>query len=74
MRRAYSDGTLTVCGVKLWNAIHSETWRHREASSEAFLEFLKNPNGLPPKYNKKTKGLFTATTEIAMIACRDKLL
>ena len=37
LRRALSDGTLTVCGAKLWNAIHSDTWRHREASCEAFL-------------------------------------
>jgi centrosomal protein CEP104 len=74
LRRAYSDGTLTVAGVRLWNAVHSETWRHREASCEAFYQFLTNPKGLPPKYSKKTLDLFTATTEIAAIACRDKLL
>ncbi len=33
LRRALSDGTLLVCGVKLWSALHSETWRHREAAA-----------------------------------------
>ena len=33
LRRALSDGTLLVCGVKLWSALHSETWRHRESAA-----------------------------------------
>ena len=33
LRRALSDGTLLVVGVKLWSALHSETWRHREAAA-----------------------------------------
>lgn len=33
LRRALSDGTLLVVGVKLWTALHSETWRHREAAA-----------------------------------------
>lgn len=32
LRRALSDGTLLVCGVKLWTALHSDAWRHRESS------------------------------------------
>ena len=47
LRRALTDGTLNVSGVKLWNAIHSETWRHREAACEAFIRFLNDPKGLP---------------------------
>ena len=30
---ALNDGTLLVSGVKLWNALHSDTWRHREAAA-----------------------------------------
>ena len=74
LRRALSDGTLTVSGVKLWHALHSDTWRHREAACEAYHQFLTAPGGLPAKYKDDTKGLFLATAEIAMIACRDKLL
>jgi hypothetical protein len=33
LRRALSDGTLLVVGVKLWTALHSDTWRHREAAA-----------------------------------------
>jgi hypothetical protein len=33
LRRALSDGTLLVVGVKLWTALHSETWRHRESAA-----------------------------------------
>lgn len=33
LRRALTDGTLLVVGVKLWSALHSETWRHREAAA-----------------------------------------
>lgn len=74
LRRALSDGTLTITGVKLWNALHSDNWRHREAAVEAFSQFLSDPKGLPPKFKNATKELFLATLDIAMIACRDKLL
>eukprot|EP00350_Pseudokeronopsis_sp_OXSARD2_P009943 CAMPEP_0170549232 /NCGR_PEP_ID=MMETSP0211-20121228/7419_1 /TAXON_ID=311385 /ORGANISM="Pseudokeronopsis sp., Strain OXSARD2" /LENGTH=127 /DNA_ID=CAMNT_0010855147 /DNA_START=1001 /DNA_END=1384 /DNA_ORIENTATION=+ len=33
LRRALSDGTLLVVGVKMWTALHSENWRHREAAA-----------------------------------------
>ena len=33
LNRALSDGTLLVCGAKLWNALHSDSWRHREAAA-----------------------------------------
>jgi hypothetical protein len=72
LRRALSDGTLLVCGVKLWTALHSETWRHRESAAQAFLEFLQSP--LKKKYIGKTKKLFLAACDVAQIACRDKLL
>ena len=74
LRRAYSDGTLSISGVKLWNALHSESWRHREAACQAFVEMLNDPKGLPEKYQKSTRELFLATCDIAKIACRDKLL
>ena len=35
--------TLYVCGVRLWNALHSESWRHREAAGTAFLQYLEAP-------------------------------
>ena len=33
LKNALNDGTLLVTGVRLWNAIHSESWRHREAAA-----------------------------------------
>lgn len=33
LRRALTEGTLLVVGVKLWSSLHSETWRHREAAA-----------------------------------------
>jgi centrosomal protein CEP104 len=49
LNRAMSDGTLMVTGVNLWNALHSENWRHRQAACEAFRNFLKT-NPLPQRY------------------------
>ena len=72
LRRALSDGTLLVVGVKLWSALHSETWRHREAAAQAFLDYISGP--LPKKYVGKTKRLFLAACDVALIASRDKLL
>jgi centrosomal protein CEP104 len=72
LRKALSDGTLLVCGAKLWNALHSSTWRHREAAAQAFLDFISGP--LKEKYIGKTKKLFLAAMEIARVACMDKLL
>lgn len=72
LRRALSDGTLLVCGVKLWTALHSDQWRHRESAAQAFLEYLQAP--LKKKYIGKTKRLFLAACDVATIACRDKLL
>ena len=40
LNRALSDGTLLVCGAKLWNALHSDSWRHREAAANAFFNYL----------------------------------
>jgi len=33
LNAALTEGTLVVAGVKLWNALHSEQWRHREAAA-----------------------------------------
>ena len=74
LRRALGEGTLLVTGVNLWQAANSDTWRQREAAFEAFHEFLKDPKGLPKKYQVSTKSLFLATADLAMVACRDKLL
>lgn len=72
LRRALNDGTLLVVGVKLWSALHSDTWRHREAASLAFIEFLQAPT--LPKYEGKSKKLFLAACDVADQAMRDKLL
>jgi len=66
---------LLVCGAKLWNALHSDTWRHREAAAQAYLEYLQSD--LPQKYltdPAKRRSLFVATMLIAKVACLDKLL
>ena len=72
LRRALTDGTLMVCGVKLWNTLHSEAWRHREAAAQAYSEFLLDK--LPSRYDNETTELFKATADIAKVACNDKLL
>jgi len=42
LNRALNDGTLLVCGAKLWNALLSESWRHREAAAQAYLDYLES--------------------------------
>jgi hypothetical protein len=64
LRRALSDGTLLVVGVKLWSALHSETWRHREAACKAFLDYVSGP--LNPKYEGKSKKIFLAACDVAL--------
>ena len=39
-KRAESDATIKVTGVKVWNSLHSENWRIREAAITAFLNFI----------------------------------
>ena len=72
MNRALHSGTLLVTGVKLWSALHSETWRHREAAVTAFLEYLEDP--MLEKYIGKTRMLFLAAMDVSKAACLDKLL
>ncbi len=43
LKAVLEKGLLDVCGVKLWNAIHSESWRHREAAGAAFLQYIEGP-------------------------------
>lgn len=82
LRRALSDGTLQVCGVKLWTALHSDAFHHRDAAIKAYSNYLisNTPNkarakdGLPDRHKEKTVDLFKASIEIALIGCRDKLL
>lgn len=76
LNRALSDGTLLVCGAKLWNALHSDSWRHREAASQAYIDFLDSEKA-KTKYLGDAKGkrtLFKATMMIAKVSCLDKLL
>ena len=72
LNRALHSGTLLVTGVKLWSALHSETWRHREAAVTAFLEYLEDP--MLEKYIGKTRMLFLAAMDVSKAACLDKLL
>lgn len=72
LKRALHSGTLLVTGVSCWTALHSEFWRHRDASVNAYLEFLGAP--LLEKYHGKTKKIFKASIDIAREACQDKLL
>ena len=39
-RRPDHEGTLDVVGIRIWNAIHSENWRVRDAATEALHQFL----------------------------------
>jgi centrosomal protein CEP104 len=72
-RRLHSLGYLTIFGAKIWAAVHSENWRHREAAAQAVLNFIEMP--LPSKYlDGKSKKLFLACMEMAKIACEDKIL
>lgn len=73
-KRAESDATIRVAGIKVWNSLLSENWRVREAASTAFLNFIQDRNNLPLKYKNKTQALFLACTDIAKIALQDNLL
>jgi centrosomal protein CEP104 len=71
LKRALHSGSLLVTGVKLWSALHSDSWRHRDAASRAFLEYIQAP--IKPKYHGKSRKLFTAAIDVAREACMDKL-
>jgi len=43
LRRLWHRGYLTIFGARVWNAIHSENWRHREAAAQAVLNFIEMP-------------------------------
>ena len=43
LRRLYHKGFLTIFGARVWNAINSENWRHREAAAQAVLNFIEMP-------------------------------
>jgi len=63
-----------VCGIRLWNSLHSENWRVREAATTAFLNFIKDKGNLPKKYREKTLPLFLSCIDIAKIGLNDNLL
>ena len=76
LNRALGDGTLLGGGAKLWNALHSDSWRHREAAAHAYLEYLSSEKA-SKKYLQDPAGrrqLFQATMMVAKVACLDKLL
>lgn len=70
---------LEVCGVKMWNALHSESWRHREAAGTAFLQYLEAPlvllccyvrlRGLQVRQESCSKSQWRWRTSAAMISC-----
>jgi len=74
LKSALNDGTLLVTGVRLWNAIHSESWRHREAAAQAFLDFLDSEKKDKYRVDNHSELLFVATLQIAKKVCEDKLL
>lgn len=43
LRRLWHKGYLTIFGARVWNAINSENWRHREAAAQAVLNFIEMP-------------------------------
>ena len=45
--RPESDSTIRVVGIRLWNSLHSENWRIREAAITAFINFVKDKDKLP---------------------------
>jgi len=61
-----------VVGVKLWTALNSTNWRHREAAGKAWQAYMEN--GMPVKFRNKTVPLFTAAMLVARVLCLDKLL
>ena len=74
-RRAISDSTLRVVGIRLWAALHSDVWKLRDAGAQAMLKFLQDPKGpVYGKYKENHTDLFKATAEIADICLNDKLI
>lgn len=72
LRQADQRKVLRTVGAKLWSALHSENWRHREAAVRALLEFLEAP--LLPKYENDTRRLFRSALDLAHISTDDKVL
>ena len=43
LKLASGDDTLNVVGLRLWSALNSsQSWRHREAAAQAFLNYLES--------------------------------
>jgi hypothetical protein len=72
---ALESGVLLVTGARLWNAMHSELWRHREIAAKAFATFLATEPPLPKYQTSEGSALlFQSALAIAKICAEDKLL
>jgi len=79
VKRANLEFALSTVGAKLWAALNSEQWRHREAAVSAFRDYLEAANEtgvLPNKYKTPESkiNLFLSAIAIAKVAITDKLL
>ena len=69
------DQTFQICGNKLWNCLHNDGWRNREAAGKAFLDYLNQDSLEKHMESTGTKlNLFQASMVIARVCCLDKLL
>ena len=74
LKLAPGDDTLNVVGIRLWTALNSsQSWRHREAAAQAFLNYLES-GGAERFKLQNTQKLFLASLKIALTCCYDKLL
>lgn len=67
-----SSSIIECVGNKMWLALNSSLWKHREAAATAFLQYLEaSPT---PRYQELgTAALFRASINIALLLCADKI-
>lgn len=79
VKRANLEFVVQTAGAKLWAALNSDQWRHREAAVSAFRDYLEaahESSVLPNRYKTVDDklNLFLSAIAIAKVAIQDKLL
>lgn len=68
---AQSHDAIECVGPRLWIALHSTSWKLREAAASAFLSYLEA--GLTERYQRSTKELFNACISVSTLLFDDKV-
>ena len=65
------EEVLDCVGYQVWFAVNSTNWKHREAASLAFLDYLTVKG--PLRYKDQMHRLFQAAVNLAKLLVDDKV-